>query len=73
MGKKRSAAHQRAQKYGKIRDKFTCQICGATTDIEGHHILEHQYNGAADVENIVSLCHRHHRDVHDGFIDVFRF
>lgn len=73
MGKRRTSAHQRVQKMGKVRDGFTCQICGSTGHVEGHHIIEYQYNGAADLDNIVTLCHKHHRDVHDGFIDLFKF
>ena len=73
MSKRRPNEHQRVQKEGKERDHYTCQICGSSDHVEGHHIIEYQYQGAADVENIVTLCHRHHREVHDGKIDMFRF
>ena len=73
MSKKRSPAHIRAQKNGKIRDKYTCQICGSHDNVEGHHIIDHQFSGAATVDNIISLCHACHRLVHNGKLNLFKF
>lgn len=70
---KRSSSHTKAQKAGKDRDNYTCQVCGSKKDVEGHHILDHQFFGAATVDNIVSLCHKHHSDVHRGRIDIMKF
>lgn len=69
---KRSSAHKAAQRAGRDRDRNVCQICGSTVDVEGHHIIDHQFGGAASKDNIVSLCHKHHRDVHDGKISIFK-
>ena len=69
----RSSAHRRAQKEGKIRDNYTCQVCGSKKDVEGHHILDHQFFGAATVDNIVSLCHNCHKEVHRGNMDITKF
>lgn len=44
---KRSSSHTRAQKNGKIRDGYTCQACGSKNKVEGHHIIDHQFSGAA--------------------------
>ena len=52
---KRSSAHTRAQKNGKIRDGYTCQACGSKNKVEGHHIIDHQFSGAASTDNIISL------------------
>ena len=41
---KRSSAQRRAQKEGKVRDNYTCQACGSKKDVEGHHILDHQFS-----------------------------
>lgn len=70
---KRSSAHKRAQKAGKERDNYTCQACGTKDSVEGHHILKHQFLGAATTDNIVSLCHSCHKEVHRGNIDIAKF
>ena len=73
MGKHRSAAHTRAQKAGRLRDGNTCQICGSKDHVEGHHIVDYAFGGAASKDNIIALCHKHHRDVHDGKINILSF
>lgn len=73
MSAKRSSEHQRAQRGGKERDLRTCQICGSTQNPEGHHIINHQYGGSADVDNIVTLCHVCHKEVHRGNLDIIKF
>lgn len=70
---KRSAAHTRVQKEGKVRDNDTCQACGSRENVEGHHILDHQFFGAPNVDNIISLCHDCHKEVHRGNIDIVKF
>ena len=70
---KRSSAHRRVQKEGKVRDNYTGQACGSKKDVEGHHILDHQFFGAATVDNIVSLCHNCHKEVHRGNMDITKF
>ncbi len=52
MGK-RSAAHTKAQRVGRERDGNRCQICGSKDHVEGHHILDYQFGGAADKDNII--------------------
>jgi 5-methylcytosine-specific restriction endonuclease McrA len=73
MANKRPSEHTKAQKAGRERDRNVCQVCGSSDKVEGHHIVDYQYSGAADVDNIISLCHKHHRDVHNGLIDIIKF
>ena len=73
MARKRSSVHTRAQKAGRLRDGNTYQICGSKDHVEGHHIVDYAFGGATSVENIISLCHKHHRDVHDGKLNLFNF
>lgn len=73
MGKNRSAAHTRAQRQGRVRDGNICQVCGSGNHVEGHHIIDHQFNGAPSIDNIIALCRKHHKDVHRGLIDIFKF
>ena len=71
MGK-RSSAHTKAQRAGRERDGNSCQICGSNDHVEGHHILDYQFGGAAVKDNIVALCHKHHNDVHKGLIGLLK-
>ena len=64
--------HRIAQYEGKERDLFTCQICGSTEHTEGHHIFDYAFGGAADSDNIITLCHNCHQGVHRGLIDLFK-
>ena len=70
---KRGPEHIRAQRAGKERDLYTCQICGSTDHTEGHHLLDFSFGGAANEENIMTLCHECHSNVHKGLIDLFKF
>lgn len=69
----RESSHLKAQKEGKIRDGYRCQICGSTDHTEGHHIVDYQYKGRASADNIVTLCHKCHTEVHQGKKDVYFF
>ena len=73
MGRNRSSAHTKAQRAGRERDYNRCQICGSKNHVEGHHVVEHQFGGAASLDNIVALCHKHHRDVQNGKLDLLKF
>ena len=71
--RKRSTNHLRAQQKGKVRDHYTCQICGSTEKPEGHHIFDFSFGGAPDSDNIITLCNECHKKVHKGAIDLFKF
>lgn len=70
---KRSNDHLKAQKDGKERDMNTCQICGSTKHARGHHIIDVQYGGSSDKDNIVTLCDDHHKKVHAKKINIIKF
>ena len=57
----------------KERDMYTCQICGGTLNPEGHHIIDFQYGGLSDKDNIVTLCNEHHKKVHKNQINIIKF
>lgn len=73
MGVGRGYEHIKAQKLGKERDNYTCQICGSTDNVEGHHLFDYALGGAANVENIICLCSKCHKAVHRGDIDLFLY
>lgn len=72
MARNRTSAHTRAQRAGRDRDGGICQICGSKKQVEGHHIIDHQFGGSANVDNIIALCHKHHKDVHRGNIVIMK-
>lgn len=48
-----------------LREKGrSCDICGASEDIEVHHIDGNNANN--DLENLIPLCRFHHNQVHSG-------
>ena len=69
----RNSAHRNAQRAGKSRDLNTCQFCGSKSNAEGHHINFLSKGGAAHKDNIITLCHDCHTDVHKGKKHVSRF
>ena len=72
MGK-RDSSHCDAQRRGKIRDYYICQACGSRVSLEGHHIIDYQFGGSADADNIITLCHSCHRKVHSGKLNIIKF
>ena len=70
---KRSSSHITAQRRGRERDLCICQVCGESDHTEGHHIFDFSFGGAAHEDNIVTLCHNCHQNVHNGLIDIFKF
>ena len=73
MSKQRSCKDKKIRKEGKERDSYTCQICGSTENVEGHHVVDYSFGGASDSNNIVTLCPSCHRKVHKGLIDIDLF
>jgi hypothetical protein len=55
------------------RDEWRCQAPGCTSrsKLEAHHIIFRSQNGSDDPENLITLCHGHHRHgIHDGYLCV---
>jgi 5-methylcytosine-specific restriction endonuclease McrA len=46
------------------RDGWRCQICGARTGLEVHHIRFRSRQGSDDEQNLITVCSRCHRQVH---------
>jgi len=47
-----------------MRDKFTCQMCGAVeTRLEAHHITPKRQNGENTLDNLITLCSNCHTKV----------
>lgn len=71
---KREQAKADRRVYAAVdaRDGMCCRVCGiyCGKSIERHHILYRSLGGKTTLENIVSLCQKHHRAVHAKLIQV---
>lgn len=45
------------------RDNRQCSVCGATTNLEVHHIVKVKHGGTNDMDNLITLCTRCHRAI----------
>ena len=70
---RRGFEHNKVQQVGKKRDLYVCQVCGSREKAEGHHIIDYQFGGSANIDNIVTLCGKCHKQVHRGKIDLIKF
>ena len=51
------------------RDNYTCQCCGKKhTKLEVHHIIFKSLGGTDDEHNLITLCEKCHKAVHDGIL-----
>lgn len=55
------------------RDNYTCQYCrGKHKDskLEVHHIVFRSHGGSDEADNLITLCHTCHKDLHSGKINL---
>jgi len=55
------------------RDGWRCQApgCSSRRRLEAHHIIFRSQNGSDDPDNLITLCHSHHRrGIHEGYLAV---
>lgn len=51
------------------RDNYTCQCCGKKhVRLEVHHIIFRNLGGTDDEKNLITLCEKCHKAVHDGIL-----
>ena len=51
------------------RDNYTCQCCGKKhIKLEVHHIIFRSLGGTNDERNLITLCEKCHKLVHDGIL-----
>ena len=51
------------------RDNYTCQCCGKKhVRLEVHHIIFRSMGGADDERNLITLCEKCHKLIHDGLL-----
>jgi hypothetical protein len=54
------AAWQRTRAAVRRRDGNRCVVCGATSGLSVHHIVKAREGGSDAMDNLVTLCRRHH-------------
>jgi len=51
------------------RDNYTCQCCGKKhVRLEVHHIIFRSMGGTDDERNLITLCEKCHKMIHDGIL-----
>lgn len=51
------------------RDNYTCQCCGKKhVRLEVHHIIFRSMGGTDDEKNLITLCEKCHKAIHDGIL-----
>ncbi len=67
VGRCASYAQQRALYK---RSEGHCQYpgCTATRELEAHHLAPAEYGGKTELDNLILLCPRHHKHLHDHHI-----
>jgi len=60
------------RQYVLCRDGFKCQHCGSKEHLEVHHIIYRSQGGTNNVNNLITLCHECHQDVHKGNVKIDR-
>jgi 5-methylcytosine-specific restriction endonuclease McrA len=48
------------------RDGYRCTVCGATEQLEVHHVVPRRAGGADALSNLVTLCVACHEKEHAG-------
>ena len=52
------------------RSGGSCQYpgCTATREFEAHHVVADEHGGKTELDNLILLCSRHHKHLHDHHI-----
>jgi predicted HNH restriction endonuclease len=72
--RKISGKARQTRPYGKqkakVRDAFSCQICGFDLVVHAHHIVPVKNGGSNHLSNLITLCPNHHAMAHAGLLSI---
>jgi hypothetical protein len=71
--RKEDPSHRPASHRIQERDEWRCQApgCSSRQRLESHHIIFRSHEGDDDPDNLITLCHGHHRHgIHEGVLRV---
>lgn len=71
--KKKKIKSLKNMKLCKDMDENKCRVCGDVENVSAHHIVNRSLGGDDSLHNLISLCFRCHRAIHDGKIDFRDF
>lgn len=70
--RKISGEARKSRPYGtrkaKVRDHFSCRICGFDLAVHAHHIIHRKNAGSSHIDNLITLCPNHHALAHAGVL-----
>ena len=72
VGRKTRAIPPALRRALAVRDQGGCRFPGCTyrRSLDAHHIEHWARGGRTDLSNLLTLCRRHHREVHEGGIRI---
>lgn len=71
VGRRRRRTHAALRRAVQLRDRCcTYPGCHATRHLHVHHVQPWSEDGPTDLDNLVLVCHFHHRFVHDRGVHI---
>jgi Domain of unknown function (DUF222)/HNH endonuclease len=71
LGRSARTASAAQRRGARVRDQGRCRVPGCRSRlVQLHHIVHWVDGGATDLDQMVSLCPRHHRNVHSGRLRI---
>lgn len=54
-----------------LRDNWHCRHCNNQSGLHPHHVVFKSHGGEDLLTNLITLCAKCHRDIHDGRLKIF--
>lgn len=71
LGRSARTASAAQRRGARVRDQGRCRVPGCRSRlVQLHHIVHWADGGPTDLDRMVSLCPRHHRNVHSGRLRI---
>ena len=64
----RCASYAQLRALHKRSDHCQYPGCTATRELEAHHLVADEHGGKTELANLILLCRRHHKLLHDQHI-----
>jgi hypothetical protein len=64
----RCASYAQLRALHKRSDHCQYPGCTAARELPAHHLVADEHGGKTEIANLILLCHRHHKHIHDNHI-----